>query len=111
MGDYSICRDDNSSLFLIELNNRKLKTFGFFHSKSQSRYKMNISIHDEGNPQKLVSKVMDNHVRCLCNLHNNGDYTSICNDSITMIGNKEEMLVIFKVEAHNTDHGDNTKVQ
>lgn len=66
---------------------------------------MNITIHDEGNPQKLVSKVMDIIMLDVI------DNTSISNDSITMIGNREEMLVIFKVEAHSTDHGDNTKVQ
>lgn len=104
---FGISSGDYDSAFRLDPDNGELKIIGYLDRERENEYVLNVTVYDLGKPQKSVSKVLPVTV---LDENDNAPKFEKSLASFRVTENALNGTIIFKLNATDTDLGDNAKV-
>lgn len=104
---FGITTGDNDSVFRIEPETGELKVIGYLDRERQNEYYLNITVYDQGRPQKTQSKVLPVIV---LDVNDNAPKFERALASFRVTENALNGTAIFKLNATDPDIGENANI-
>lgn len=104
---YVISSPDPDGVFCVDTDTGELKIIGYLDREKRDKYLLNITIFDQGRPQKSTSKLLPITV---LDINDNRPKLEKSVTSFRIVENAKNGTVIFTAKATDLDIGDNGKI-
>lgn len=104
---FGITSGDHDSVFRLEPKSGELKVYGFLDRERETEYLLNITVYDQGRPQKSASKVLP---ITILDINDNPPKFERPLASFRVTENAHNGTAIFRVNATDADLGENAHI-
>lgn len=104
---FGITSGDNDSVFRIEPETGELKVIGYLDRERQTEYYLNITVYDQGKPQKSQSRLLP---VIILDVNDNAPKFERALSSFRVTENALNGTAIFKLNATDPDLGENANI-
>lgn len=104
---FGITSGDNDSVFRLEPDTGELKVIGYLDRERETEYLLNITVYDQGKPQKSTSKILPITV---LDVNDNAPKFERALASFRVTENAHNGTAIFRLNATDADLGENAHV-
>ncbi|CAB0008396.1 unnamed protein product [Nesidiocoris tenuis] len=105
---YGISSGDHDSVFRLDPDSGELKVIGFLDRERESEYLLNVTVYDQGRPQKSNSRMIPITV---LDVNDNPPKFKNALASFRVSENAHNGTSIFRVNATDIDDGDNANIR
>lgn len=105
---FGISSGDIDSVFRLDPNSGEIKVIGYLDRERETQYLLNITVYDQGKPQKSNSKLLPITV---LDVNDNAPKFKVPLASFRVTENAHNKTDIFRVNATDLDEGENAHVE
>lgn len=105
---FGISSGDHDSVFRLDPNSGELKVIGYLDRERETEYSLNITVYDQGKPQKSNSKLLSVIV---LDVNDNPPKFKVPLASFRVTENAHNGTDIFRVNATDLDEGENALIE